>query len=125
MNVTEVKKIELSNTELLDIIRKGLGVGKWSDLKLSFKIPSQIKVSIETVTDNFIPSGKILRGQQVKDDVIDEQPKEKKTIHPDSRVCGNCSYPYELGDGWFCDTQEKVVASDYSCRSFEFRPKIK
>lgn len=118
MNIKEVKKIELTCDELLNILKRGLGVNENSTLKTSMRIPANIKFTIETEVK--LVNGQIPRGS--RDESLG--PKVEKNIGPVSgKVCGNCSYPYTMGEFLHCPMVNKNINPTGSCAAFEPKPK--
>lgn len=114
MNIKEVKKIEITGEELLNILKNGLGVSKDSTLKTSLRIPTNIKFTVETEVKTV--NGQIARQRE-------PAPPPNINAPVSGKVCGNCSYQYSVGDYLHCPMINKDVGPSNTCNNFEPKPK--
>ena len=131
MEVKQTKSFEISQEEIVKLIRQGLRINPKDEVKFSKQIPKGLKLTIisREVTD--LPPLKTTRGG-VKEQNVSTQPEnqdqiiaEIPQIQEGQQCCGNCSYPYPVGDNMlFCDLLDQNITYDFGKDCKEFSPKM-
>ncbi len=119
MNIKESKRIELTSEEFIELIKNGLNIDNNSKIKISIKVPSLVKITIETEIFYAEPD-KILRTKSTEVPSSQEDPDINRPVS--GKVCGNCAYPYSMGTDLFCPMANKYVMRKGYCSQFEPKP---